>query len=412
MVAMGAGRAPREGMVSGWRAWVGLAVLVLLTGVSCAAKVEKESPSQGGSGGGGEGAVLETTSDKLDLLLVVDNSRSMAQMQQLLQLAMSDLLGALVNPPCVDNGLIVETPADPAAPCSTGSRAYSPVTDVHIGVLSSSLGGHGADSCSDTVSAHFSANDKAHLLSRISTDSSTLSVATWQDTGFLVWDPTASSHTPPGHADIAALQGQLNDILGGVGELGCGLEATLESWYRFLVDPDPYQSIEVQDGLAVTLGTDEELLAQRHDFLRPDSLVSIIMISNENDCSIRDGGYTFWAAQLYVPGTNQPFRMDRPRAACGQDPNDPCCRSCAQPPGDGCDTSADDCSGTLSGATDHFNLRCFDQKRRFGVDMLYPIVYRWFFKKRVLNSSRPTREAWSRRAPSCAAIRAAPSSSR
>ncbi|HEB53049.1 MAG TPA: hypothetical protein ENI87_07340 [bacterium] len=66
--------------------------------------------------------------------------------------------------------------------------------------------------------------------------------------------------------------------------------------------------------------------------------------------------------------------MPKPRAACEDDPYDPCCRSCGQNPGDGCSTAQDDCaSGPLDNLEDNINLRCWEQKRRFGIDFMWPL---------------------------------------
>jgi hypothetical protein len=40
---------------------------------------------------------------------------------------------------------------------------------------------------------------------------------------------------------------------------------------------------------------DEVLLARRAAFLRPDSLVAIVMLTDENDCSMVPGGLTGWS---------------------------------------------------------------------------------------------------------------------
>ncbi len=166
----------------------------------------------------------------------------------------------------------------------------------------------------------------------------------------------------------------LTAMVEGVGEVGCGYESTLEAWYRFLVDPDPYDAIEVIDHKAELLGRDEVLLAQRREFLRPDSLLLIVMLSDENDCSIRDGGQFYFAGQIYEPGSSNPYHLPKPRAACAEDPTSHCCRSCGQQPGDGCSTASDDCdTGPLSNLDDNVNLRCFDRKRRFGIDFLWPV---------------------------------------
>jgi hypothetical protein len=78
---------------------------------------------------------------------------------------------------------------------------------------------------------------------------------------------------------------------------------------------------------------DAQLLAERRDFLRPDSLVAIILLSDENDCSIKEYSQFFYASTLKNPNGTQ-FHLPRARSECAIDPNDPCCKSCAQSQGD------------------------------------------------------------------------------
>jgi len=311
------------------------------------------SSGSGGSGGaggsssgsGGDGGVPGlVVADKVDLLLVLDNSRLMLDKHAVLGATLADLLQSL-------NQL--------------GLR------DLHIGVISSSLGGHGADTCDSSTSP--TTNDQAHLLDRDAAEGGG-TVPTYEDQGFLVWDPDGT-HEPAGETAIGLVLQNLEAMVGGVGALGCGYEAPLEAWYRFLIDPDPYASITIEPatGNALLNGTDQQVLAQRAEFLRPDSLLVILVLSDENDCSIRDGGQYYLVAQTYQPNTANPFHLPKPRAACAIDPADPCCKSCSEPPGSGCSTGQDDCSGPLSHLDDSINLRCFDQKRRFGIDFLWPI---------------------------------------
>ncbi len=319
--------------------------------------------------------LTQSAVDKIDLLLVIDNSRSMADKQEILKLAVPDLVQQLVNPACVDDaGMPLpsdQQPADPLADCPAGSeREFSPILDIHIGVITSSLGGNGADACSGANNP--TENDRGHLISR---GGSGDAVPTYQNLGFLVWDPDTAnpSHNPQGETSLAALNTNVQELVGGAGEVGCGYEAILESWYRFLVEPDPYKEITIEGNNAKLQGVDDDLLKMRADFLRPDSLLAIIMLADENDCSIRAGGQFYFSAQILQPGTNNPYHLPPARAACASDPNSECCRSCGQGPGPGCDDSADNCSGALSALDDHINLRCWDQKRRFGIDFLYPI---------------------------------------
>jgi hypothetical protein len=256
-------------------------------------------------------------------------------------------------------------------PCPVGQREFAPIQDVHVGVLSTSLGGHGADTCSP---ASFfwdpTQNDAAHLVTR---GPGGTSVPTWQGMGFLAWDPLQKV-VPPGEGDAAALAQDIADLALGAGENGCGFEATLESVYRFLVDPEPYASIELIAGLATPTGVDTALLHQRSEFLRPDSALVVVLITDEDDCSVREEGQYYLVLQALEPGNpSAAFHLPRPRAECAQNPDDPCCASCGEPTPQGCPPEPGCSQGPLSDAEDPFNLRCFDQKRRFGVDFLYPV---------------------------------------
>jgi hypothetical protein len=114
------------------------------------------------------------------------------------------------------------------------------------------------------------------------------------------------------------------------------------------------------------------VLQQRAAFLRPDSVLLIVLVSDEDDCSIRDGGQYFFAAQSQLGGSA--YHLPRARSECAADPADPCCTSCGQQPPANCPPNDLNCGqGALSEAEDPINLRCFDQKRRFGIDFLQPL---------------------------------------
>jgi hypothetical protein len=82
---------------------------------------------------------------KLDLLFMIDNSISMSDKQQLLRQALPDLLARLTNPACVDpSGNEQGAPA--GAECPAGQqRQFAPLADVHVGIVTSSLGDVGAN---------------------------------------------------------------------------------------------------------------------------------------------------------------------------------------------------------------------------------------------------------------------------
>ena len=97
---------------------------------------------------GGAGAPPSPATTKLDLLLGIDNSISMGDKQELLALALSDLVSSLANPVCVDamDQPIANQPTDGQTNCPPAShRSHTPVNDIHIGIVTSSLGGHGSE---------------------------------------------------------------------------------------------------------------------------------------------------------------------------------------------------------------------------------------------------------------------------
>ncbi|MBI5531431.1 MAG: hypothetical protein HY898_01870 [Deltaproteobacteria bacterium] len=326
--------------------------------------------------------------DKLDLLLAIDNSLSMLDKQQILAQAVPDLIERLVNPACVDTdtGLPAAPqmqPTRPLDPCPIGTRReYGPIFDINIGVITSSIGGHGADTCSPQDINGFNPRqaDMSHLISRKLANPDE-HVATWQSKGFLNWDPTGADK-PKGESSIEAIVSAFSQIIEGAGQDGCGYEASLEAWYRFLVDPEPYLQMVAVSCAPQTApndrtcrapeGVDDFVLAYRADFLRPDSMVAILMLTDEDDCSIRDdgppvGGQYYLAAQGY--SGSQPFYLPRATSACATDPSSPSCKSCGQVEAK---TDPTCLKGSYGPAEDNLNLRCFNQKQRFGVDFLYP----------------------------------------
>jgi hypothetical protein len=319
-------------------------------------------PGVGGPIPTDNGAQAET--GKVDLLLAIDNSISMTEKQQLFAKTIPELLTRLLSPHCVTAaGAITAEPTSPTAACPAGSqREFEPLRDLHVGVITSSLGSHGASGAKD-VCVTAGDDDHAHLIARVRPD-----VDSYDSRGYLKWDPDGLA-TPPGESDVTAFASSLATMIESSGENGCGYEAQLESVYRFLVDPSPLKSVAVSpNGLAEPVGVDQELLDERAAFLRPDSSVVVLMLTDENDCSIQDEGYG-WLTARAAP-------MYRATSACQGDPNNPCCQSCAETSTNaGCPPIAADSEcvkgNTLPAAADDLNLRCLKQDERFGFSLLY-----------------------------------------
>src|SRR5580658_10143142 len=252
-------------------------------GSSSGGETQTTGSASGGSGSGASGAsgaVRNQVMTKIDLLFDIDNSASMGDKQQYLLLAIPDLIDGLVNPNCIDHatGAVVGKSMQGAG-CAQGSQPEFPaVTDMHIGIVSSSLGPRLSEMdptlvtgvCNDPqqaqapfggVNAHM--DDHAHLLSRSLTGVALALVegaVADAASGFLYWYPEAANMmgtmvgingpatgpaTPIQTAGAPGvpmtLEGDFGSLVSGVGVFGCGIESQMESWYRFLVQPDPYE---------------------------------------------------------------------------------------------------------------------------------------------------------------------------
>jgi hypothetical protein len=324
----------------------------------------------------------QSSVDKIDLLLMVDNSSSMGDKQDILSVAIPDLLGELLNPSCVDAAgkQVTAQPAGPLDPCPdpTSQRELQPVLDIHVGLISSSLGTFGADGCGATPSPNL--DDQGHLLNRSLVNGLPgPPVSTYQNQGFLAWDP-GKGLTPPGETSTFNLETSLTSIVKGDAQEGCGFESQNESWYRLLVDPAPYANYSFDGKVETKSGTDSTILQQRKDFLRPDSLLAIINVTDETDTSIKQQQFYPAFAQLY-------YAMPHATTACTtKGPLDACCTSCGLPPARGCPANADDpaCATSFTpvpsnapstGGDDAFSLHAFGlgtHKARYGVEFFYP----------------------------------------
>ncbi|MBK8940363.1 MAG: hypothetical protein IPM79_22790 [Polyangiaceae bacterium] len=298
--------------------------------------------------------------DKIDLLLAIDNSISMADKQQILAAAVPDLVNRLITPNCVDDmGVATGQIVDASGKCPDGSKPeFPPIRDINVGVISSSLGDLTSGACGSA--SIINPDDRGRLLTRTGSGAAPVD---FQGQGFLGWDPDSERG---GQANPTELIADLTDMVVGVDQVGCGYEMGLESVLRFLVDPDPYDSLVEESNNLVEQGTDEVVLQQRANFLRPDSLLAILILSDENDCSInvKEQGFLALGGPFY-----------RSTSECKTDPNSECCTSCGLNVPSGCDAGGD-CTGAggskYDPTEDHQNLKCYRQKERYGVNFLYP----------------------------------------
>jgi hypothetical protein len=291
-------------------------------------------------------AIGATVASKVDVLVVVDNSASMGDKAALLATSIATLL----------------------------RRITAVVADVHVGVIATSLGSMGGDVC---TGGGPSQNTLAHLSTVGAGGGNVLGTTK----GFLEYGGGGTS-------SVDALITGTESLIGGIGQTGCGLEAQLESTYRFLIQPDPWASVVVKANVAQYEGIDNVLLQQRKAFLRPDSFVVVVLLTDEDDSSVdpRSLGGQGWAFENNTFPGSTVFRQDgktttapRANSACSA-PTSPDCVSC------GCKSSDPACvknktdvecmkNGGFYGPTeDQLNVRFFHMKERFGVDPQYPIT--------------------------------------
>ncbi len=350
-------------------------------------------------------SIATGTIDKVDLLFDIDNSASMGDKQAYLAKAIPDLLTRLVQPNCVDANMNVTGKASLSGTCAdpSSNAEFPPVHNMHIGIVSSSLGSRLGNQCQPDamqttpqgmIPRHN--DDEAHLLNRTADPNNltnytegTLADAPPID-DFLDWFPPASinpsnagiTYTGPtpvsiGPGDGSVLSSDFQQLVTGVHQFGCGIESQLESWYRFLIQPDPYASLKTvtsgKNQVAQWAGVDTTILQQRADFLRPDSLVAILVLTDENDSEVdvRSFGGTAWNFMTSSPSFNPP----RGTQICLTNPGDPGCTSCAFGKNGG-DPNCTTNGGVYSDPHDwgaDLNLRHVHEKAKYGVSVQFPI---------------------------------------
>lgn len=291
--------------------------------------------AQVGDGGGSDGgelpnsdAVGNKTANKVDILFVVDNAASMAP--KLLGLGRS-----------VDELI----------------RAAAATNDVHVGVISSSLGSVGGDICREGI-----LSQRGHLI------------------GGRFLDYAAASSVDTYTANVRIR-------IADAGNEGCPYRQPLESLYHFLAAPDPWLSVDTALGeKASYVDTDDTVLTQRAEFLRPDSLLVIVMLTDAEDASLDPlsfGGFGWGFSSSKFPGSNVK-RADEssttaPRATsvCATNPADPGCTSCKcidEPcPPVASDPSCMRDGGYYGGEEDRLNTRFHKMKQRYGRDPQFPV---------------------------------------
>lgn len=198
-----------------------------------------------------DGSCCVVGSSSVDVLLMVDNSNSMAEEQASLAEQLPRIARALATGDVDGDG----TPEFPR------------VRDVHLGVVTSDMGTGGArvPTCTEPMFG-----DDGVLRDRGNT-SITGCAAMYPR--FLSFDPDSMTMSPDAFARDAACVARM-------GTGGCGFEQQLEAVLKAVTPSTAPISF-----FAGTTGHADGINA---GFLRPDSILAILLLTDENDCSAAD----------------------------------------------------------------------------------------------------------------------------
>lgn len=201
-----------------------------------------------------------TATEKVDLLFVIDNSGSMSQEQAKLAEQLPKLLRGLISG-VRDDGTM-----------------YNPVTDLHVGVVTTDLGTNGSKIKLPPSCEGF--GDDGKLVK------SNLGCTASAPLGYL-------GYVPSSFIDQAALDQAISDFtcLANVGTAGCGFEQQLEAMYKAVAP----------NSVTFAAGTGGHGDGLNQGFLRDDAVLAVIHVSDEEDCSMTDKG-----AVLFDDNTNSP----------------------------------------------------------------------------------------------------------
>jgi hypothetical protein len=361
-------------------------------------------------------AGVPTRRVKLDLLFAIDNSPSMADKHAILAASLPRLLDRLLNPVCrTASGRGAAIGKSKGGDCralpgwdASVEPEFAAVGDLHVGIVTSSLGARGGYAACvprapGVAPSQRHVDDGGRLVFRtkgaVTAIDGPPDATAAANGGFLAYrgDPDEPAPDIRAIRNADELVARLSDMIDGVGEFGCGFEAQLESVYRFLFQPDPYARVKVspvevgerqfveQVGLD---GVDTTVLEQRRRFLRPDSVVAVVMLTDENDSTadplsveVTNGVGHQWSSWFFdygltadppraAPLTNDRGPAPRGTSACETAPTSAACTSCLANPNDAA------CGGDRHARVpdgDAPNVRWFQPKRRFGYDPRFPL---------------------------------------
>ena len=265
--------------------------------------------SAGGTGGSrscqpSSESVAVGSVDQVDLLLVVDNSSTMAAEQRSLKAALPSFIKIL------STGYRTSDDAHP----------FPPIKDLHVGVVSTDMGVPGVEIPPE---CHADGGDDGKLQNMPHGDNCDASYPHWLN---FVGDPKIAPVTDP--AKFA------NDVgcIASLGTSGCSFEQQLEAPFKALmprlltdasgnVITNPYRFIATVESNTWGRGDTPAAQGGNQGFLRntlgDPSLIAIVLVTDEEDCSVKTTDHLKPSNQLPV---DSPYRMEDMNLRCHNHP--------------------------------------------------------------------------------------------
>ncbi len=249
--------------------------------------------------------ITQSGTDQVDLLFVIDNSGSMTEEQQKLEIELPNLVKILTTGEF--DGTV------------DGEPDFQPVKSLHLGVVSTDMGTQGAfDSVPGPV-CDGKGGDGILLrdVSAVKADAEECQGLTIE--AYQVYE------APDNDADIeteAARVANQFSCVATLGTTGCGLEQQLEAMLK-AVTPANSEEVSFVEG-------DGHGTNSNKGFVRDDAVLAVIQVTDEEDCSATKAG-----RKLFLPGpgdayngpdenfTGQPVGINFKCASAQDSPDDP-----------------------------------------------------------------------------------------
>ncbi|MDB4971939.1 MAG: hypothetical protein JWN48_280 [Myxococcaceae bacterium] len=249
---------------------------------------------------------------EVDLLFMIDNSGSMASKQKKLADQLPRLLRVLTTGDrCAGSESTCTLDAT-----TTPKRTFSPVKSLHLGVVTSNMGGidqlpantnsEGLRSCLGLGDDGVLQNSTAIAVNGVVAASDGEFPNFHKNDSVIDPDPTCASlgdigayqeYQVDGDSDLADVQKKFSCV-SRVGVRGCPFEQQLEAPWKALA-PSNKQGPQYK----FLNGSDAHGDTDNEGFLREDAILAILLVTDEDDCSITDAGKVMFAqtkeAQAY-----------------------------------------------------------------------------------------------------------------